>query len=192
MPNFNAARIVARDLRKHKEERRNKVKTNEARYDNQCEYLKMSSRENYHCVNDLTEKDLLVASVSDEENADGNQKSDMIQLSKVNKRRYTRTNQIYEKYMADKAFLLTFQSQHLEHLDDSEGSSDEDEIYYRGTESNRNTAHINGDFTENGSSIALPRNDSRNLSSYMGSIRGSNRHGSQLSHALSLNSIQHV
>ena len=126
------------------------------------------------------------------ENADGNQKSDMIQLSKVNKRRYTRTNQIYEKYMADKAFLLTFQSQHLEHLDDSEGSSDEVEIYYRGTESNRNTAHINGDFTENGSSIALPRNDSRNLSSYMGSIRGSNRHGSQLSHALSLNSIQHV
>ena len=44
MPKGAAAKFIARDLRKHKEERRKKIKKKGGAHDNQHEYLRQSTR----------------------------------------------------------------------------------------------------------------------------------------------------
>ena len=96
MPKGRAAQIIARDLRKHKEARRKKIKVNPITHSNQNELLRMSTRKRLHQQH-VNDNDLLFSELVDSE-------SDLELDEDV-----TTTSYHYDELMKDKNFLLSMQ-----------------------------------------------------------------------------------
>ena len=114
MPRAQAAKVIARDLRKHKEQRRRKIKNKATTHTNQHEFLRSSTRKKSkrHQVND---GDLL----SDE--------SDFSVLHRgEEEEKNTVTNSLYSALLKDPDFLLTLQPRMYEEEDDPESGEKEE------------------------------------------------------------------
>lgn len=105
MPKGNAAKIIARDLRKHGSNRRKKIKTKSNKHTNQHEFLMQTTRK--MSGNIVDENDLLLL-------------SDGSDLSNMGEPEETVTSTIYSTLMNDKDFLLTFQPKKIEENSDDE------------------------------------------------------------------------
>lgn len=109
MPKGNAAKIIARDLRKHGKERQKRLKTKSNKHKNQHEFLRVSNRKALSSKHQIDENDLLGFSDGEESSQDGGEAQ-----------KETVTSAVYNQLMNDKDFLLSFQPKKIEDVSDDE------------------------------------------------------------------------
>ncbi len=109
MPKGAAAKLIARDQRKHKEERKVKVKNKRVTKKNQHEYLKRKKQRGKKGkgvdINDIFKS----GGIGDDFDV-----------------AHTYTDDIYQNFLESKDFMLTFQPQLIEELS-SESEEEEDD-----------------------------------------------------------------
>ena len=103
MPKAGAAKLIARDARKHKEERRVKVKAKQTKHQNQHEFLRKKRKVRKKRGNGIDNDDLFGQATASKKDLG-----------------YSLTDELYRKFQSSADYMLTIQPKLIEENSDED------------------------------------------------------------------------